>query len=41
VFIESEFLADHLPGEFLTVLLTALETYGRVPEIIEDGDLRE
>jgi SEC-C motif-containing protein len=41
VFIQSEFLAGHLPGEFLTMLLTALDTYGRVPEITEDGALRE
>ncbi len=40
-FIQSKFVADQLPAEFLTMLLRALETYGRVPEMTEDGDLRE
>jgi hypothetical protein len=30
-----------LPEEFREMLVTALNTYGRVPELTEDGDLRE
>lgn len=41
VFIESRFIRDHLPDEFRTMLITALQTYGRVPEITESGDIRE
>jgi hypothetical protein len=41
VFIESRFVADQLPAEFRSMLLTALNTYGRVPEITEEGDIRE
>ncbi len=41
VFIESRFVRDQLPDEFRTMLLTALNTYGRVPEITESGDIRE
>jgi SEC-C motif len=41
VFIESRFVREQLPEEFRTMLLTALNTYGRVPEITESGDIRE
>ena len=41
VFIESRFIRDRLPEEFRAMLMTALNTYGRVPELTEDGDLRE
>jgi hypothetical protein len=41
VFIESRFVSDQLPDEFRAMLYTALNTYGRVPEITESGDIRE
>jgi hypothetical protein len=37
VFIESRFIRDQLPEEFREMLVTALNTYGRVPERTEDG----
>lgn len=41
VFIESLFVRNHLPDEFRAMLTTALNTYGRVPELTEDGELRD